>query len=102
MFGEDFSAIFFLGQQGMALRGSDHNVTIRPGRFRSGPVRGTQLPGPERRTVPAVVERTAGASAFFRGGHLDRCRPSFGRGFRGPTRVGAGPSTLLVSVLASC
>ena len=49
-------------------------VTSRPGHFRPAPVPGTQLPGPQRRTVPTVVGRKASAIAILRDGRFDGTR----------------------------
>ena len=54
-------------------------VTHRPRRYRPRPVPGTQLPGPQRRTIPTVVGRKAGGSvAIFRDGRFDGYRGVIG------------------------
>jgi len=44
-----------------------HGVTLRPRRYRPRPVTGTELPGPQRRTIPAVVGRQDGRFGGYRG-----------------------------------
>ena len=53
-------------------------VTPRPRRYRPRPVPGTQLPGPQRRTVPTVVGRKAGAGVIFRDGRFGGHRGAIG------------------------
>ena len=55
------------------------SVTPQPRRYRPRPVPGTQLPGPQRRTIPTVVGRQAGGSvAIFRDGRFDGYRGAIG------------------------
>ena len=57
----------------------DSNVTPPPRRYRPRPVSGTQLPGPQRRTIPTVVGRQAGGSvAIFRDGRFGGYRGAIG------------------------
>jgi len=49
---------------------SNITVTARPRRYRPRPVRGTQLSGPQRRTIPTVIGRKAGAVVIFRDGRF--------------------------------
>jgi len=53
-------------------------VTTRPGHFRPGAVQGTQLPGPQRRTVPTVVGRKVGSGVISRDGRFDGARGAIG------------------------
>jgi len=55
-----------------------YNVTTRPSHLRPGPVPGTQLPGPQQRSVPTVVGRKAGAIAILRDGRFDGTRGAIG------------------------
>jgi len=58
---------------------SSTSVTARPRRYRPRPVPGTQLPGPQRRTIPNVVGRqTGGSVAIFRDGRFGGYRGAIG------------------------
>ena len=55
-----------------------NSVTAQPRRYRPRPVRGTQLPGPRRRTIPTVIGRKAGAGVIFRDGRFDGTHGAIG------------------------
>jgi len=74
-----FTTVVIVGSSsGSRSRSGSGSVTTRPGHFRPGPVRGTQLPGPQRRTVPTVVGWKAGAGVIFRDGRFDGARGAIG------------------------